>query len=128
MSEHLRSASGPERTLSVESVPYDLSSVKGDRLAMDTDNDFYNRADAVIRLANDQLAEVSRGKVSASCMYASSRFSAWVSACGFESGEDMAAAKQETIEYFVKQFRSMLEENLDDYIDNFKTYMDRKVG
>lgn len=128
MSEHLRSASGPERTLSVESVPYDLSSVEGDRLAMDTDNDFYNRADAVIRLANDQLAEVSRGKVSASCMYASSRFSAWLSACGFESGEDMAAAKQETIEYFVKQFRSMLEENLDDYIDNFKTYMDRKVG
>ena len=122
------SASDPERTLSVESVPYDLSSAQGDRLAMDTDNDFYNRADAVIRLANDQLAEVSRGKVSASCMYASSRFSAWVSACGFESGEDMAAAKQETIEYFVKQFRSMLEENLDDYINNFKAYMDRKGG
>ena len=114
--------------LSVESVSHDLSSARENRLAIDIDNDFYDRADAVIRLANDQLAEVSRGKVSASCMYASSRFSAWVSACGFESGEDMAAAKQETVEYFVKQFRSMLEENLDDYINHFKAYMERKGG
>jgi hypothetical protein len=97
-------------------------------LVTDTDKDFYPRADAVIRLANDQLTDVSRGKVSASCMYASSRFSAWVSACGFDSGKDMAAAKQETIEYFVKQYRAMLEENLDDYIDNFGNYMDRPDG
>ena len=95
---------------------------------MAIDKDFYNRADAVIRLANDQLADVSRGKVSASCMYAPSRYSVWVSACGFESGKDMAAAKQETMEYFVKQFRSMLEENLDDYIDNFDNYMGRQDG
>lgn len=97
-------------------------------MVTDTDKDFYTRADAVIRLANDQLAEIARGRVSASCMYASSRFSAWVSACSFESGKDMAAAKQETMEYFVKQYRAMLEENLDDYINNFSNYMDRPDG
>ena len=89
----------------------------------DADDDFYNRADAVIHLANDQLAQVSRGKVSSSCMYATSRFNAWVSACGFASSTDMLEAKDETLEYFVEQFRAMLQENLDDYIKNFDSYM-----
>jgi len=35
----------------------------------------------------------------------------------------MAEAKQETLEYFVSEFRKMLEENLDDYIENFESYM-----
>ena len=47
-------------------------------MVADIDKDFYNRADAVIHLANDQLSETPRGKVSASCMYATSRFNAWV--------------------------------------------------
>lgn len=92
-------------------------------MSTDIDKDFYNRADAVIHLANDQLASTSRGRVSASCMYATARFNAWVSACGFASAEDMAAAKEETIEYFTKQYRSMLKENLDDYIEKFGEYM-----
>ena len=92
-------------------------------MAAKVDDDFYNRADAIIHLANEQLGDVSRGKVSASCMYATARFNAWVSACGHGSAEDMAAAKGETLEYFVKQYRGMLEENLDDYIVNFSKYM-----
>jgi len=47
-------------------------------------------------------------------MYATARFNAWVSALGFSSGQEMASARQETIEYFVKEYRLMLEENLDD--------------
>ena len=35
----------------------------------------------------------------------------------------MAASKQETLEYFVAEYRKMLEENLDDYIENFESYM-----
>lgn len=92
-------------------------------MVADVDKGFYNRADAVIHLANDQLAEISRGKVSASCMYATARFNAWVTACGHGSAEDMAATKEETVEYFTKQYRAMLEENLDDYIENFGKYM-----
>ncbi|MDQ1310125.1 MAG: hypothetical protein QG601_1395, partial [Pseudomonadota bacterium] len=38
------------------------------------DDDFYKRADAHIHLANAQLGEVGRGKVSASFMYAVARF------------------------------------------------------
>ena len=92
-------------------------------MANDIDEDFYNRADAFIHLANRQLSDVPRGQVSASCMYAVSRFNAWVTACGHSSTEDLAAAREETLEYFTRQYRAMLAENLDDYIGNFAKYM-----
>ncbi|QSX34827.1 DUF3144 domain-containing protein [Shewanella avicenniae] len=91
----------------------------------EVDDEFYNRADAHIHLSNDQISEkIGKGKVSASNMYATARFNAWVSACGWHSGKEMAAAKEETLEYFVSEYRKMLEENLDDYIHNFESYME----
>ena len=89
----------------------------------DTDKAFFERADAYITLANEQAAEVSRGKVSASMMFATARFNAWVSASGTESGEELAAVKEEAVEYFVAEYRKMLEENLGEYIEYFDKYM-----
>jgi hypothetical protein len=88
-----------------------------------TDDHFYNRADAHIHLANEQLSDATSGIVSASFMYAASRFNAWRSACGFQKKEDMQAARAETIAYFVTQYEKCLTENLDDYIENFEQYM-----
>ena len=87
------------------------------------DDQFFDRADAVVNLANTFLEQVTRGKVSASLLYATARYNAWVSACGFENGSDMRDMKEETIEYFVQEYRKMLSENLDDYIENFEGYM-----
>ena len=90
----------------------------------EVDDTFYERADAHIHLSNDQITdEIGRGKVSASFMYSVARFNAWVSACGWNNGKEMEEAKEETIEYFVEQFRKMLEENMDDYIKNFDKYL-----
>ena len=89
------------------------------------DPTFFDRADAHIHLSNSQLADITPGKVSASMMYATARFNSWVSACGFNDGSEMAEARADTIEYFVKQYRLMLEDNLDDYIHNFDRYMKR---
>ncbi len=90
----------------------------------EVDDEFYERADAHIHLSNDQINEkATLGKVSASNMYATARFNSWVSACGFNNAEEMESAKQETLDYFVAQYRKMLEENLDDYIENFNSYM-----
>ncbi|BFM48898.1 DUF3144 domain-containing protein [Marinomonas sp. THO17] len=90
----------------------------------EVDEEFYDRADTHIHLSNDQINEkVGMGKVSASNMYATARFNAWVSACGWQSGQEMAEAKEETLEYFVAEYRKMLEDNLNDYIDNFESYM-----
>lgn len=94
----------------------------------DPDDKFFERADAHIHLSNDQISEdATKGKVSASMMYAAARFNSWVSACGWHNAEEMAASKEETIEYFVAEYRNMLEENMDDYISNFQSYMRRAV-
>ena len=89
----------------------------------DQDPGFFARADAVIGLANTQLKDASRGKVSASLMYATARFNSWISAHGFESASEMAGAKDEALDYFVAEYRKMLEETLDDYIANSANYM-----
>ena len=89
----------------------------------DTDKEFFERADAYITLANEQAANVTRGKVSASMMFATARFNAWVSASGTESGEELASVKEEAIEYFTAEYRKMLEENLGEYIEHFDKYM-----
>lgn len=92
-------------------------------MATETDDRFYDRADAHIHLANKQAEEIGRGKVSSSFMYAVARFNAWVSACKFNSADEMRAARDATIDYFATQYRAMLAENLDDYIKNFEKYM-----
>jgi len=90
----------------------------------DPDDDFFNRADAHIHLSNDQITEgIGSGKVSASMMYATARFNSWITACGWHSADELSKAKEEAIEYFVTEYRKMLDENLEDYIDNFESYM-----
>jgi hypothetical protein len=64
--------------------------------------------------------------VSASMLFAAARFSAFISAGGFASGEAMAARRDETVEYFVAGFRQMLEGNVDAYIRNFDAYVQGK--
>lgn len=94
----------------------------------ETDEHFYDRADAHILLSNTQVEDVSKGKVSASMMYANARFSAWISAVGCTSKQDMAFHREENIAYFVDQFQKMLEENYDDYTQHFDAYMRPKAN
>ncbi len=90
----------------------------------EADKDFFDRVDAHIHLSNGQLNDKTTiGQVSASNMYAVARFNAWVTACGNKSGKEMSQAKQETLKYFTEEYRKMLEVHLDDYINNFDTYI-----
>lgn len=92
------------------------------------DPTFYDRADGHIMLANQQTEEVDAGAVSASLMFASARYGAWLAASGFESGEEMKADRAEHVAYFVEQFKMMVEDNLDDYIENFEMMMGEDAG
>ncbi|HMT08230.1 MAG TPA: DUF3144 domain-containing protein [Pyrinomonadaceae bacterium] len=92
------------------------------------DPTFYERADSHIRLSNEQIGAVNAGKVSASMMYATARFNAYVSWTGWDNAAGMASSRKETIDYFVEQYKSMLEQNLDDYINNFDRYLTAPGG
>ena len=90
----------------------------------EVDDEFYERADAHIQLSNEQISEkISRGKVSASFMFSVARFNSYVTATGWNSRDELIAAKEDAMEYFVSEYRKMLEENLDDHIENFDEYM-----
>jgi hypothetical protein len=90
---------------------------------LNDDPTFYDRADGHIHLANEHCSKAGKGKVSASFMYGCARFQAWNAASWAKNVEGMKASREETIKYFVEQYQSMLEENLDDYIENFESYM-----
>jgi hypothetical protein len=89
----------------------------------DTDEKFFNRADAHIHLANEQLTNVARGKVSGSLMFAAARYNAWVSATDLQSSKELQKRKDELMDYFLSQYKSMLEHNFDNYIAHYDDYM-----
>ena len=87
---------------------------------MENKEAFVKRADAHIFLANDQLSEVeTKGEVSASFLFGAARFNAWMAACEFDSSEAMAEEKDKIIEYFVKEYKLMLEQHIQEHIDTF---------
>jgi hypothetical protein len=109
-----------------------------DNLPNDTQNDdidaaleitpemqsFYQRADAIIGVANSQLGpDAHSGQVGASLLYAAARYSASVASIGFVKGDDFAKEKDDIVEFYTKQYRQMLSDNLTDYAQNFDKYI-----
>ena len=85
---------------------------------------FYQRADAIIGVANSQLgSDAHSGQVGASLLYAAARYSASVASIGFVKGDDFAKEKDDIVEFYVKQYRQMLSDNLTDYAQNFDQYI-----
>ena len=85
---------------------------------------FYQRADEIIGVANSQLGENAHsGQVGASLLYAAARYSASVASIGFVKGDDFAKEKDDIVEFYVKQYRQMLSDNLTDYAQNFDKYV-----
>ena len=90
----------------------------------DVDKGFFERADSLINLANSQISsDIGRGKVSASFMYALSRFNVFVAACNCNNSVTLEKNKDEMIEYYTSEFKKMLRDNIDDYVNNFEKYM-----
>jgi len=88
------------------------------------DDNFFERADAHINLANSHITpQIEPRLVSSSFMFSSARFNAWISASSFKNGKELKVRKKELLEYFVSQYSSMLEENLDNYAENYDLYM-----
>ena len=86
---------------------------------------FYQRADAIIGIANSQLGpKAHSGQVGASLLYAAARYSASVASIGFVKGDDFAKEKDDIVDCYVKQYRQMLSDNLTDYAQNFDKYVD----
>ncbi len=87
------------------------------------DDAFWQRADEIINLANQQCDSVeSSDDVSASLLYATARFNAFLIASTAQSAGDIQSGKEDAVAYFTEQYRQLLMDNLDDYIENFDEY------
>ena len=84
--------------------------------------EFWSRADEVIAIANEQVKDSTIGKVSSSLLYAAARFNAFNVASSADDVDEMIKDKEEAIRYFTEQYRKMLLENLDEYIENYQEY------
>ncbi|QBE62372.1 DUF3144 domain-containing protein [Pseudoduganella lutea] len=87
---------------------------------------FWERADAIIRLANEQGTKAPNSNVSASLLYAAARFNAFIVANGASSADSMQKDKEDALRYFTEEYRKMLSQNLDDYVANFATYLEKR--
>ena len=93
---------------------------------------FFDRADQFIKLANEfcrppkgqktNPVEI-RGQVGAAMLFSAARFNTWVSANGFKDGDEMRDAKDQIMAYLVQQFQAMLEDNYDEYCEQFENYL-----
>jgi hypothetical protein len=85
--------------------------------------EFWNRVNALINLSNDQCDAADPNEVAASTMFAATRFNAFIVARTTGSAENMHVERERALEYFTDQFRRMMAENLDDFIQNHEKYM-----
>jgi hypothetical protein len=85
--------------------------------------EFWNRANAHINLANDQCGSAHPNEVGASTLFASARFNAFIVARATGSGQNMKLERERALEYLTDQFRKMMTENLDDFIENYEHHM-----
>jgi hypothetical protein len=90
------------------------------------DQAFVDRADAHVRLANEQAQGANRGNAAASLAFGSARYNMWIMASGHQSGADLQKAGPAVIAGLMDQYRRMLEDNLADYIENFAEYFASK--
>ncbi|MDO4222958.1 MAG: DUF3144 domain-containing protein [Acinetobacter sp.] len=101
---------------------------------------FFERADQFIKQANDFCRPITahqnlspppvdfnpadvRGQVSASMLFATARFNTWVAANNFANAQEMQDAKPQVMNYLLQQFQMMLEDNYDEYCEQFDTYL-----
>ena len=86
------------------------------------DKEFFELADSFIHLANKHCNDVRRTKVSATILYATARFNAFVVASSTKRKDQLTSEKEVATAYLVEQYEKMLRENLDDYESNYKKY------
>ena len=79
-----------------------------------------------ITVANTHLPESDPGVAGAALMQAAARFNAFVSASRFVSGRMMLQSKDLHINHYVALYRRYLEDNYQEYADNYDKYQGPK--
>src|SRR5947207_1575255 len=82
--------------------------------------EFFDLIDRFVGLANELTCDHATSRVSSVIMYAAARYNAH---CMLAIDPDSVQNRQAATDYFVAQYRSMLEENIDALIHSIMTTM-----
>jgi hypothetical protein len=52
-------------------------------------------------------------------MFGLARYNAWIAASTYKSAEDMKTEKEKVMDYFMKEYKIMLEQHLDEHIKGY---------
>jgi hypothetical protein len=106
-----------------------MSQTKDNPKDTQTDEKFYERVDTMIALANGYVkTNTHPAFTNNSFMFASARFNAWVAAVGYTNAEEMRKEKDDLLNFFVNQYKLMLQENLENYIENYDDFMGKSTN
>ena len=89
---------------------------------LEADKKFIAMADLFIEQANKQCEDSDHQLVNASMLYASARFSAFITASMSESKENYEEGIDQAIDFYLEEFRKMLKEHMQQY----KVVFDKK--
>ncbi|HLW67179.1 MAG TPA: DUF3144 domain-containing protein [Gemmataceae bacterium] len=79
-------------------------------MANEVPPEFYDMVDRFIHLANDMTGDHATSRISAVIMFAAARYNAH---CLLAQDAEAEENREKAVEYFVEQYRTMLENNID---------------
>ncbi len=89
---------------------------------------YWNLVDDFIQRANDACEEVDPGVVSAALLQATARFGAFVVAASSLDRKQYTDEMDSSLKYLVNQYRDHLRDNLEDYREHYKVYIEKERG
>ena len=90
----------------------------------DEEQQFWDLVDRFVIVANDASDDMPTSTVSSALLYAAARFNAFIASAEAQSAEQLKSQRSGAVDFFSGQYKGMLAENLDDYIDNFASDKD----
>jgi hypothetical protein len=94
-------------------------------MANDVPKEFFDLADRFIHLANDLTKDHDTSRVSAVILYAAARYNAH---CLIARDRSVAENREAAAQYFVDQYRSMLEDNIAEFLAESKSPSAEEAG
>ena len=92
----------------------------------DHEEQFWNLVEGVLDDANQQVTTHGHALVSDALLYAAARFNAYTAAVNTDERKEFKEELADIKSLLMEQFEMMLDDNLADYLENYKVYLERR--
>lgn len=92
----------------------------------DREEQFWNLVEGVLDHANQQTSAHDPALVSDALLYAAARFNAYAAAVNTDERKEFKEELADIKSLLMEQFEMMLDDNLADYLENYKVYLERR--